>query len=149
MISNIFFLIGLLAAIPGSKSQIVIDPSSCQSRMDTMQPALNEMVTMSTIAYDRTQNVWNPNTPEDELRIVENTFLAYFGTHNNPEQNQNTARDVLCRSFSNICLTNQLTNIDYLDSVRNLLTSGRNITIYCDESFLKKGAGLFRNKYYS
>jgi hypothetical protein len=101
MLSNVFvYLIILLAAIERAKPQITIDQDSCAPHMQTMQAALNEMVEMSSVAYDRTEELWNLQASIDELRVVLNTFDSYFAS-NNDQQTEISARDILCRFFSN------------------------------------------------
>jgi hypothetical protein len=101
MLSNLFvYLIILFAAIHGAKPQIIIDPTTCARYRQTIQGALNEMVEMSSVAYDRTEEIWNLQTPIDEMRVVLNTFDSYFGS-NDDQQTETSARDILCRFFSN------------------------------------------------
>lgn len=150
MLSNMFIYWIGLAAIQAAKSQVIIDPVSCAPYAHTMKFSLNEMIDMSNETYRRTQSFWTPNTPVNELRVVRNTFDAYFAINiNNIQQAQDAGREVSCKSHFKKYLNSQLINIDILDTLRNISTLNRQIIIYCDESFLVKGAGVFRNRYYS
>jgi hypothetical protein len=110
MLPNLFIcLIGLLLAIQGAKSTVIIDPTSCGPYAVTTRTSLDEMVAMIGAAYDRTESAYNLQAAEAELRVVFDTFSAYFSTGNTPA----TARDLLCMVFCPSpmkCLYRQLTN---------------------------------------
>ena len=110
MLSNLFiYLIGLLLAIQGAKSSITIDSTSCAPYPVTVRTSVQEMVDMVNAAINRTENTYNLQAPGEELRVVFDTFGAYFSTNNPPA----TARDLLCMSFPAQIkyLYGQLTNI--------------------------------------
>jgi len=109
MLSHLFvyvIVIGLLLAIQGAESLVIIDPNTCAAYPLTMQASLNEMVAIAQAAFDRTQNTYNLQAPQQELEVVFHTFDAYFATSNAPA----TARDLLCMPFrpanKNIYITN-------------------------------------------
>jgi hypothetical protein len=102
MLRNLFiYLIGLLLALQGVKSVVTIDPNSCAPYPVTVRTSVDEMLEMIEAARIRTEDAYNLQAPELELRTVFNTFGAYFSTNNPPA----TARDLLCM-FSPPSLTN-------------------------------------------
>ena len=107
MLSNfVFYLIGLLLAIQVVKSVVTIDPTSCAPYAVTVRTSLDEMVEVVNAAYTRTENAYNLQAPQEELRVVFNTFGSYFPTNNPPA----TIRDLLCMYSllrQNICVANQ------------------------------------------
>lgn len=97
------YIIGLLLGIQGVKSTVIIDQTSCAPYQVTVRTSVDEMVDMVGAAYTRTQNTYNSQASQEEMRVVFNTFNAYFPT-NNP---QTTTGDLLCISLSsptNICI---------------------------------------------
>lgn len=101
MLSNMFiYLISLLAAIHGAKSQVQIDPVSCAPYLTTTRTSLTEMVDMANVAYIRTDSLTDPLTPKGELRVILNTFDVYFGSKDH-DQTQSVANYLLSKSFSN------------------------------------------------
>lgn len=96
----LIYLISLLAVIQGAKSQLVIDPTSCAHLRITLAAALDEMLDMANTAYIRTSNIWVPQTPAAELRVVHNLLNVFF-VSNDPQKGETYARDLLCKSLSN------------------------------------------------
>lgn len=95
MLSHLFiYLIGLLLATQGTRSLVTIDPITCAAYPLTMQASLNEMVAMAQAAFSRTQDSYNLQAPDHEVRVVFNTFEAYFASGNT----QATVRELLCTS---------------------------------------------------
>lgn len=93
---NLFicFLIGTFLAIQGAKSGVIIDTTSCAPYPVTVRTSVDEMVEMIGAARQRTEFANAIDGPEAELRVVFNTFKAYFGTNRPPS----TIGDLLCVS---------------------------------------------------
>ena len=96
MLFNLFiYLIGLFLAIQGAKSRVNVDPGSCSTPgLFNVYNAINEMVSMTSVAISRTSNAYNGLSTNEEAEVVDNTWDAYFGTNTDMD----TVNNVLSKS---------------------------------------------------
>lgn len=103
MISNLLliYLLILLIAVQGTKSDMTADPASCQGNLlQEVDAAITEMIDMADWAYSRTLGGSTGNLPsKDDQRVVYNTYTSYFKSAN-PKNTAAITSNLLSMLFS-------------------------------------------------
>jgi hypothetical protein len=102
MLCNSFIYLVILFLVPVAKSDINIDPDSCKSNKADLEKALNEVVDMSDLAYQRIQALLNGQLTGPSGIVTYNTFMTYFKSKNEDEIVA-SAKMLLGRSIPSKC----------------------------------------------